>query len=62
MKSLMTALFYVCPNLEALNIKGQSAAGISVSLGFQAMATAYGLLYTCLLLAGACVILQRRDF
>jgi Cu-processing system permease protein len=61
-KSLVTALFYLCPNLEALNIKGQSAAGISVSLGFQAMATAYGLLYTCLLLAGACLVFQRRDF
>jgi ABC-type transport system involved in multi-copper enzyme maturation permease subunit len=61
-KALMTALYYVCPDLETMNIKGQSAAGIPVDLGFQAMATGYGLLYTGLLLAGACLIFQRRDF
>jgi ABC-type transport system involved in multi-copper enzyme maturation permease subunit len=27
---IMTALFYICPNLEALNIKGQAANGILV--------------------------------
>ncbi len=61
-KSFITTLCYAFPNLEALNIKGQSAAGISVDLGFQMIATIYGLLYTGLLLVGACLIFQRRDF
>ena len=61
-KSLMTILYYICPNLEVLNIKGQAASGVSVSLAFQSMATLYGLLYATLLLVAACLIFQRRDF
>ena len=59
---LMTLLYYLCPNLEMLNIKGQAAAGVSVSFAYQTMATLYGLFYASLLLAAACVIFQRRDF
>lgn len=59
---IMTALYYILPNLEALNVKGQAANGVFVEAGFQAAATAYGLLYTALLLTGACLIFQRRDF
>ena len=59
---VLTALYYICPNLELLNIKGQAAAGIQVSLTYQSLATVYGLLYAGLLLAAACVIFQRRDF
>lgn len=58
----MTALYYVCPNLEMLNVKGQAASGLLVEFGYQATATAYGLLYAGLLLTGACLIFQRRDF
>lgn len=59
---LLTGIYYVCPNLEMLNIKGQAAAGVSISLAYQSMATVYGLFYASLLLAVACVIFQRRDF
>ncbi len=59
---LLTGIYYLCPNLEMLNIKGQAAAGLSVSFAYQSMATVYGLLYSSLLLAVACVIFQRRDF
>lgn len=59
---LLTAIYYLCPNLEMLNIKGQAAAGVSVSLAYQSMATVYGLFYASLLLAVSCVIFQRRDF
>lgn len=62
MTAMMTGIYYLCPNLELLNIKGPAAAGISVSLTYQAWATAYGLLYAGMLLAVACVIFQRRDF
>jgi Cu-processing system permease protein len=61
-ESIMTALYYVCPNLEWLNIKGQAAAGVAVTWDYQVAATAYGLLYAGLLLLGACRILERRDF
>lgn len=61
-EAVLTALYYVCPNLEMLNIKGQGASGVLMEMGYQATATAYGLLYTGLLLTGACLIFQRRDF
>ncbi len=61
-EAVMTALYYLCPNLELLNIKGQAAAGVQVSLVYQSMATVYGLLYAALLLVAACLVFQRRDF
>jgi hypothetical protein len=59
---LLTGIYYLCPNLEMLNIKGQAAAGVSISLAYQLMATVYGLFYASLLLAVSCVVFQRRDF
>lgn len=61
-ESIMTVLYYVSPNLEWLNIKGQAASGVPVSVEYQVAATAYGLLYAGLLLFGACRIFERRDF
>lgn len=61
-ESIMTVLYYVCPNLEWLNIKGQAASGVPVSVEYQVAASAYGLLYAGLLLFGACRIFERRDF
>ncbi len=61
-QAVMTGLYYVAPNLDMLNIKGQAAAGVSVLLTYEAMATVYGLLYSCLLLALACAVFERRDF
>lgn len=61
-KAVMTALYYVCPNLETLNIKGQAATGIAVTMTYQALATGYGLLYALLLVVSACAVFQRRDF
>ena len=60
--ALLTVVYYLVPNLEKLNIKGQAAAGVSISLTYQAMATVYGLFYASLLIAAACMIFQRRDF
>jgi hypothetical protein len=61
-EQIMTALYYVCPNLEWLNVKGQAAMGVPVSGDYQIAATTYGLLYAGLLLLGACRIFERRDF
>ncbi len=59
---IMSGLYYLCPNLEWLNIKGQAARGVMVSGEYQLAATAYGLMYAGLLLFGACRIFERRDF
>src|SRR5690242_3948697 len=61
-KVLMTVLYYLCPNLEALNIKGQAASGVPIAIATQALATTYGLLYTGLLLVGAWIIFERLEF
>lgn len=62
LQSVMSGLYYLCPNLEALNIKGVAAAGVGVPWSYQAMASLYGLLYAGLLIAGACLVFQKRDF
>jgi len=61
-KTIMTALYYLCPNLEVLNIKGQAVSGLSLAWSYQLSATLYGLFYASLLLAGAVAIFQKRDF
>jgi ABC-type transport system involved in multi-copper enzyme maturation permease subunit len=61
-EAFMTGLYYLCPNLELLNIKGQAGSGVLMEMGYQVAATAYGLLYAGLLLTGACFIFQQRDF
>jgi ABC-type transport system involved in multi-copper enzyme maturation permease subunit len=61
-KAIMTSLYYLCPNLEMFNIKGQAAMGIPVTPSYMAIVTAYGLLYAALAITAACMIFQRRDF
>lgn len=61
-KDLMTALYYVCPNLEVLNIKGQAAMGRLAPMSYQLLTSAYGLIYAALLIALACLIFERREF
>lgn len=62
LKWVMSGLYYLCPNLEMLNVKGQAAMGEVVSLSYQATASLYGLLYSALLVTAACVVFQKRDF
>jgi Cu-processing system permease protein len=61
-KAIMTGLYYICPNLEMLNVKGQAAAGTTVALSYQALASAYGLLYAAMLITAACLVFQYREF
>ncbi|MFQ5992788.1 MAG: ABC transporter permease [Nitrospiraceae bacterium] len=61
-KAIMTSLYYICPNLEVLNIKGQAALGVPLASSYQLLVSAYGLAYTAMLLTMACLIFQRRDF
>ena len=61
-KVIMNGLYYVCPNLEVLNVKGQAAMGQVVSLSYQVLSSVYGLLYASLLIAAACLVFERREF
>jgi ABC-type transport system involved in multi-copper enzyme maturation permease subunit len=61
-KAVADLLYYLCPNLEMLNIKGQAAVGILVGSEYLMLASLYGLTYAGVLLAGACLIFQQRDF
>jgi Cu-processing system permease protein len=60
--AIMNGLYYLCPNLESLNIKGQAAVGIPVGPDYLVLASLYGLAYAAVLVTGACFVFQRRDF
>ncbi|MBK7487821.1 MAG: hypothetical protein IPI70_17045 [Nitrospira sp.] len=61
-KTVVDLLYYLCPNLEMLNIKGQAAVGILVAPEYLLLSSLYGVMYAGVLLDGACLVFQRRDF
>jgi ABC-type transport system involved in multi-copper enzyme maturation permease subunit len=61
-KAVVDLLYYLCPNLEMLNIKGQAAVGIAAGPEYVLMASLYGLVYAGFLLTGASLVFQQRDF
>jgi ABC-type transport system involved in multi-copper enzyme maturation permease subunit len=61
-KAIVDSFYYLCPNLEMLNIKGQAAVGIPAAPEYVVLASVYGLLYAGVLLTGACLVFQQRDF
>ncbi len=61
-KAVVDLLYYLCPNLEMLNIKGQAAVGILVAPEYLLLATLYGMMYAGVLLTSACLVFQKRDF
>jgi ABC-type transport system involved in multi-copper enzyme maturation permease subunit len=61
-KTVVDALYYLSPNLEMLNIKGQAAVGILAAPEYLLFASLYGLFYAGALLSGACLVFQQRDF
>lgn len=61
-KAVANGVYYLCPNLDMLDMKGQAAMGIAIPLSYQALATSYGVLYAGMLIVGACLIFQQRDF
>ena len=61
-RAVVDLLYYLCPNLEMLNIKGQAAVGVAAAPEYILLASLYGLLYAGLLLTVACLVFQRRDF
>lgn len=61
-KAVVNLLYYLFPNLEMLNIKGQAAVGVVAAPEYMMLASLYGLLYAGVLVTGACLVFQRRDF
>ncbi len=59
---LLDGLYYILPNLDFFDIKGEAVHGIPVESGYFITALAYGCVYTAVVIALACAIFQRRDF
>jgi ABC-type transport system involved in multi-copper enzyme maturation permease subunit len=61
-RGVLTAVYYVVPNLERFNLKGHVIHQLNVGAGDLALLVSYGVLYATLLLAMAAVVFERRDF
>jgi ABC-type transport system involved in multi-copper enzyme maturation permease subunit len=55
-------VYYVFPNLSAFDFKIQAAHGLPVPLGYLFWIFSYWLLYTSIMIAGAALIMRRREF
>ncbi|MCS6285854.1 MAG: ABC transporter permease [Nitrospira sp.] len=62
MRALVTGLYYILPNLERFNLKGNVIHHIEVSGTDLLLIVVYGLTYVAFLLMSASIIFQRRDF
>ncbi len=62
MRAVVTGLYYVLPNLERFNLKGNVIHHIEVSGTDLLLIVVYGLTYVAFLLMSASIIFQRRDF
>jgi ABC-type transport system involved in multi-copper enzyme maturation permease subunit len=62
LKALMEALYWTLPNLDRLDIKADASAGNPIELARVGGAALYAWLYSFVLMAGAMLLFQRRDF
>lgn len=62
MRAVVTGLYYILPNLERFNLKGNVIHHIEVSGTDLLLIAVYGLTYVAFLLMSASIIFQRRDF
>lgn len=54
--------YYLFPNLSFFDIKTQAAHGLALSPAYVCWTVIYGLVYTCLVIAIACLVFSRREF
>ncbi len=54
--------YYVFPNLSFFDIKTQAAHGLPLSPAYIGWSVTYGLTYTCIVIAVACLAFNRREF
>lgn len=62
MRAVVSGLYYILPNLERFNLKGNVIHHIEVSGTDLLLIVVYGLTYVAFLLMSASIIFQRRDF
>ena len=61
-KAVLNAIYFLLPNLERFNLKGQVIHHVEVTTMQLALTTAYGLAYAAFLILLASIIFQKRDF
>jgi Cu-processing system permease protein len=61
-KVVLDGLYYMLPNLDYFNVKGQAVHGIPIEPSYLVSAVVYGVVYSAVILVLACLIFQRRDF
>ena len=59
--TMLDVVYYILPNFEYFNLKGEAAHGVAIDPMTVGSAVAYGLLYITALLAVACLVFERRD-
>lgn len=59
---LLDAIYYILPNLENFNIKGEVVHKIALEPSFIIMSMLYGFVYVSMVLLSSVIIFQRRDF
>jgi len=60
--AVLDGLYYLLPNLEYFNVKGQAVHRLPIEPLYLVSAVAYGVTYIAIILFLSCVIFQRRDF
>lgn len=54
--------YYLFPNLSFFDIKTQAAHGLALSSSYIFWTVTYGLAYTCIVMAVACIVFSKREF
>jgi ABC-type transport system involved in multi-copper enzyme maturation permease subunit len=62
LKELLEALYWTLPNLDRLDIKSDASAGKPIDLARVGASALYAWLYSLVLMSGATLLFQRRDF
>jgi len=62
LRELLEALYWTLPNLDRLDIKADASAGKPIDLARVGFAALYAWLYSFVLMSGAMLLFQRRDF
>ncbi len=59
---VVQAAYYLFPNLSFFDIKTQAAHGLTIPATYIFWTFIYGLAYTCLVMALACIVFNKREF
>jgi ABC-type transport system involved in multi-copper enzyme maturation permease subunit len=60
-RHVLRVFYYAVPNLSNFNIRAEAANGVDIAFGYVAWASAYGTIYTAMLLFLATLAFERKD-